>query len=255
MCELDATNVGQAEPAMLNSGDKECDPSRSAMMHPVYCVFLSRLKPSQLLPGLFLGGGVLMVSGVLASPSLAQEVPAPAASPPAVGFIVDGQSQLNVANITDIEYRGECPGRVAGTVPARFMSAATPPAPGRRVVVRNVSLGVRDNPFPFTDRNYSEGRSSEPTQMAYGTQHELRTFSVIPGVNNFEYEIKQSDRVVDKGTFQSTIQFQKEVERRWANCDREQYCTNGKPLDKCEDRNLKYRTKCTCPGGKTFYRY
>ncbi len=244
---------------MLNSGDKEPAvqhySSMSAIIHFVHCSFPFRLNLSQLRHGLCLGGGILIVNGTLAAPNLAQEAPAPAASPPTVGFIVDGQSQLNVANITDIEYRGECPGRAAGAVPARFMSAATPPAPGRRVVVRNVSLGVRDNPFPFTDRNYSEGRSSEPTQMAYGTQHELRTFSVIPGVNNFEYEIKQSDRVIDKGTFQSTIQFQKDVERRWASCDREQYCTNGKPLDKCDDRNLKYRTKCTCPGGKTFYRY
>jgi hypothetical protein len=227
----------------------------SAIIHSVHAGFPVWLNLSHRFPGLFLGGGVLIVSGVLAFPSLAQEAPPPATSPPAVGFIVDGQSELNVVSITDIEYRGECPGRAAGTAAARFMSLATPPAPGQRVVVRNVSLGVRDNPFPFTDRDYSQGRSSEATLMAYGTQHELKSFSVIPGVNSFEYEIKQSDRVIGKGTFQSTIQFQKQVERRWADCDREQYCTNGKPLDKCEDRNLKYRTKCTCPGGKTFYRY
>jgi hypothetical protein len=188
------------------------------------------------------------------APGLTQ-VPSPAVSPTPVGFVIEGQSDLNLAVITDIEYRGECPGRKAGTVPARFISFTTPPAPGRRVVVRNVSLGVRDNPYPFTDRDYSQGRSSEATLMSYGTKQELRTFSVIPGVNNFEYQIRQGDRVIDQGTFQSTIEFQKDVERRWADCNREQYCTNGKPLDKCEDRNLKYREKCTCPGGQTFYRY
>ncbi|MGQ9871200.1 hypothetical protein [Leptodesmis sp.] len=144
--------------------------------------------------------GGLMISGWLDSPSLAQEA-APNPSPLAVGLVVDGQSQLNTARITNIEYRGECPGRKAGTVPARFMSTATLPAPGRRVIVRNVSLGVRDNPFPFTDRDYSQGRSSEATLLAYGTKQELKTFSVIPGVNSFEYEIKQGDRVIDKGNF------------------------------------------------------
>lgn len=236
MCELDETNVGQAEPAMLNSGGKELYLSMSAIIHPVQAI------------------SILILSAGLAAPCLAQE-PSPAISPQPVGFIVDGQSELNMASITDIEYRGECPGKKAGTVPARFMSSATPPAPGRRVVVRNVSLGVRDNPFPFTDRDYSQGRSSEATLMSYGTKQELRTLSVIPGVNNFEYEIRQGDRVIDKGNFQSTIQFQKDIERRWADCNREQYCTSGKSLDKCEDRNLRYRTKCTCPGGQTFYRY
>ncbi len=225
-----------------------------AIIHPGQFVFPSLLRTPKFFSYLILGSGLLAVSGWLTTPSLAQN-PAPAASPPSVGLVVDGQSELNLANITDIEYRGECPGRKAGTVPARFMSSATPPAPGRRVVVRNVSLGVRDNPFPFTDRDYSQGRSSEATLMSYGTKQELRTFSVIPGVNNFEYEIKQGDRVIDKGTFQSTIQFQKDMERRWASCNREQYCTNGKSLDKCEDRNLRYRTKCTCPEGQTFYRY
>lgn len=223
-----------------------------AIIHPDRFVF-QFLKTSKLFSFLSWGGGVFLVGGWLITPSLAQD-PAPAVAPPPVGFIVDGQSELNAASITNIEYRGECPGQKAGTVPARFMSATTPPAPGRRVVVRNVSLGVRDNPFPFTDRDYSQGRSSEATLMSYGTKQELRTFSVIPGVNNFEYEIRQSDRVVDKGNFQATVQFQKDVERRWADCNREQYCTNGKPLDKCEDRNLRYRNKCTCPGGRTFYR-
>lgn len=225
-----------------------------AIIHLDYFVFPSWLKPSKLFSFLSWGGGVLLVSGGLITPSWAQD-PAPAVAPPPVGFIVDGQSELNAASITDIEYRGECPGQQAGTAAARFMSTTTPPAPGRRVVVRNVSLGVRDNPFPFTDRDYSQGRSSEATLMSYGTKQELKTFSVIPGVNNFEYEIRQSDRVIDKGNFQATIQFQKDVERRWADCNREQYCTNGKSLDKCEDRNLRYRTKCTCPGGRTFYRY
>ncbi len=239
---------------MLNSGGKEIYLSMSAIIHPAHFVFQSLLKTSRVFSFLSSGSAALVISGVLTTPSLAQE-PAPSVSPAPVGFVVDGQSELNAASITDIEYRGECPGKQAGTVPARFMSATTPPAPGRRVVVRNVSLGVRDNPFPFTDRDYSQGRSSEATLMSYGTKQELRTFSVIPGVNNFEYEIKQGDRVIDKGNFQATIQFQQDVERRWADCDREQYCKNGKSLDKCEDRDLRYRTKCTCPGGRTFYRY
>lgn len=269
---------------MLNSGDKERYPSMPAIIHPVQAVSIlihplqtSNLNPSpfgtlfnqgsrrdhwikswfkrsKLFSYLILGSGSLIITGGLASPSLAQD-PAPAGSPPSIGFVVDGQSELNAASITDIEYRGECPGKKAGTVSARFMSATTPPAPGRRVIVRNVSLGVRDNPFPFTDRDYSQGRSSEATLMSYGIKQELRTFSVIPGLNNFEYEIKQGDRVIDKGNFQATIQFQQDVERRWADCDREQYCKNGKSLDKCEDQNLRYRTKCTCSGGRTFYRY
>jgi hypothetical protein len=199
------------------------------------------------------GFGLLMGIGLSAAPALAQPTPSPTPQPE-VGFEFEGQNALNYGLITDTEYRGDCPGFKAGKIQARFTSSKTLPAPGQRVVIRNVSRGLQDDPYPFTDRKYDQGRLSEATTVTYGTKQALTTFNVLRGVNDFEYQVKQGDRVIDQGTFQANIQFTTNTTRRRAQCSSEQYCRSGKAIDKCSDRDLLYRTKCTCPDGTSFYR-
>lgn len=167
---------------------------------------------------------------------------------PEVGFEFEASQTLNLTTIVNIDYGGECPGTKAGTRWARFISSEIPTAPGRRVIVRNVSRGVEDDPYPYTDREYSKGRSAQPTVVTFGTRHSGRNLKVLEGENKFEYQIKEKDFVVGQGTFTAQIESETRRERRNAVCQEERYCAKSKvPLDKCEYRDIRTREKCTCP--------
>lgn len=176
--------------------------------------------------------------------------------PPAeIGLEFEGSRDLNRGTITDIYYRGECPGSAAGAVRARFFSSQTPPGLGRRVIVRNVSRGFGGDTAPFTDRDYSQNRTSESTTVMVGTQHELRYFSVLEGLNDFEYEIKQGEQVINRGSFTATIDRRERTQPRSANCQREQFCLDNpsKPVSQCKKDRVRYRNRCSCPDGRTFF--
>ncbi len=83
---------------------------------------------------------------------------------------------------------------------SRFISDATPPAPGRRVIIRNVTQGLSSE--PFSDRAYDNDLGSELILLKPGRSHETKTFTVIPGQisaplqNTFRYEIRENDGTV-----------------------------------------------------------
>jgi hypothetical protein len=80
-------------------------------------------------------------------------LPALANAPNAeVGFEFEGFQTLNSATVVSTEYTGECPGSQRETVKARFLSSTTPPAPGLRVIIRNVSRGFGGDSAPNTVR-------------------------------------------------------------------------------------------------------
>lgn len=121
------------------------------------------------------------------------------------GFEFKGSSIFNRGSITSIDYTGECPGFSEGTISAQFSSPHTPTAPGRRVVIKNVTKGVSTDSYPYTDREYDKGRVSQGTRMAFGTHHSPNYFKVLVGTNTFEYEIEESDKVIETGSFQAVI--------------------------------------------------
>jgi hypothetical protein len=184
------------------------------------------------------------------------QTPVPTAQKDA-GFEFEGSGTPNMGKITDTVFQGECPGEKPGDAKARFYSTATLAAPGRRVVIRNVSPGLSGDQAPFTDRDYSQGSLSESTSVAFGTRHELKHFSVLEGQNNLEYEIRQSDSTtLEKGAF--TIEMSRSERTRYRNaiCNDEKYCRGSEstPLDQCE--NVATRSRCYCPDapGNTFIR-
>lgn len=166
-----------------------------------------------------------------------------------VGWEFEGVRTLNRVMMYDDEFYGECPGKTWYAINARFLSSKTPPGPNRRVTVRAVTRGISSNPFPYTDREYDKGRSSEATRVAFGTQHDNGYFRVLPGENEFEYEIKESGRVIDSGRFTAQIAQNRRSLQRDATLYRDRVCANtGVSLEACAD--IRNRTQYRCPDGK-----
>jgi hypothetical protein len=89
-----------------------------------------------------------------------------------------------------------------------FISEKTPPSPGLRVVVRNMSLKETSKPIPYSDREYDKGSRSEGFVAGLETEHQSRFFALQPGVNQFTYEIKRGDQVMETGQFTANITHQ-----------------------------------------------
>lgn len=96
-------------------------------------------------------------------------------------------------------------GTVAEGFRAWFVSPTLPPAPNLRVIVRNVTPGMNPKPFPYTNRTYDKGWISEELILGFGTKHDGDSFVLADGKNDFTYEIKQGDRVLESGSFNATI--------------------------------------------------
>jgi hypothetical protein len=83
---------------------------------------------------------------------------------------------------------------------AWFTSQTTPPSPGLRVVVRNLSQASSEE-LPFTNREYNQAPRSEDFIVALGKQHNSRFLSLNRGINELSYEIKRGEQIVESGKF------------------------------------------------------
>jgi hypothetical protein len=88
---------------------------------------------------------------------------------------------------------------------ATFISSKTLPAPGLRVVIINLTPGIDQNPSPYTDREYDKVPASEGFRVNMGTNHSGRYLAAQEGKNNFSYEIKRNNTVIESGAFTATI--------------------------------------------------
>jgi hypothetical protein len=89
-----------------------------------------------------------------------------------------------------------------------FVSEKTPPSPGLRVVLRNMSLKATSEPIPYSDREYDKGSRSEGFVAGLETEHQSRFLALQPGVNQFAYEIKRGEQVIESGQFSANITHQ-----------------------------------------------
>ncbi|MBM0742088.1 tetratricopeptide repeat protein [Phormidium sp. CLA17] len=96
-------------------------------------------------------------------------------------------------------------GTVAEGFRAWFVSPSLPPAPDLRVIIRNITAGMNQKPFPYTNRTYDKGWISEELILGFGTKHDGDAFVLTDGKNDFTYEIKQGDRVLESGSFNAII--------------------------------------------------
>ncbi|EGJ30671.1 MULTISPECIES: hypothetical protein [Moorena] len=164
---------------------------------------------------------------------------------PEIGWEFLGSRELNQVEIHETKYKGECPGYSWSSREARFTSSTTPPARKRRVIVKNITRGVASDPFPYTDREYDEGRSSEGTRMSFGTRHDSKEFHVLDGENTFEYEIKERDRVLESGVFTAVIKRNVDVRQRDSYPITKSVCMNSEvPMSLCADIRTLTKYKC-----------
>jgi hypothetical protein len=157
-----------------------------------------------------------------------------ARSPVQIGFKFQASQKLNVGTIVTLSVTetytvdsGRCHGpfyysnfqtrtrqyiEAAGR--AEFISSTMLPAPGLRVVIRNVTPGIDQNPSPYTDREYDKTPMSEGFKVSFGTSHNGRYLAVQPGKNDFSYEIKRGNTVLESGAFIASTDHQtKSIER------------------------------------------
>ncbi|WP_333411067.1 hypothetical protein [Microcoleus sp. T2B6] len=88
---------------------------------------------------------------------------------------------------------------------AAFISQTTPPAPGLRVTIRNVTPGLDRNPSPYTDRGYDKAPMSQGFKVSFDITHKGSYLAVQPGNNDFSYEIKRGNTIIESGTFTARI--------------------------------------------------
>jgi hypothetical protein len=178
---------------------------------------------------------------------------APAQSPTEIGLEFQGERELNRTSLNETQYTGDCPGVEAETKTARFTSGLTPSGEKRRVVVRNVTRGL-GSPSPYTNREYATGRSSEATQMEFGTEHSSKRFRVMPGQNEFEYEVMERKQVIQTGRFTAVIDRNLRKVERNATWQEDQTCANSSVSNNvCAD--LRQRKSFKCPTGTVLKSY
>lgn len=171
-------------------------------------------------------------------------------------FLVKTPTGFDANKLTfqQTEYVGQCPGTgiSPNVIQGRFVSRTLPPASGRRVLIRNVTPGLNNDPFPYTDRNYSDDQYSEGFDFSLGDRHRRQTFSVIAGVNQFQYEISERKQILERGTLTADVIIKEiGVFPREAICTEQLQCRDESVNcgdDKKGTRQRCYTTSsCNCP--------
>ena len=66
------------------------------------------------------------------------------------GFEVVGNAEINSFIIPEVVYTGECPGRKLESQSALFFSNTTATAADRRVIITNITRGLKRDPLPYS---------------------------------------------------------------------------------------------------------
>jgi hypothetical protein len=168
--------------------------------------------------------------------------------------------QENRIEFKRVEYVGQCPGTdiSSNSLSGEFLSETAPPAPGRRVIIRNVTEGMNGDPYPFTDREYERGQSSEGFKFGVSDRHRSQSLAVLEGKNQFEYEIREKNRAIEQGTFAVDVTIKDMgVFPRDTICSEQLQCRDeqvdcGTNSDGSRRRGTRQRcyttTNCQCPG-------
>ncbi|NJN61651.1 MAG: hypothetical protein HC795_09130 [Coleofasciculaceae cyanobacterium RL_1_1] len=169
-----------------------------------------------------------------------------------VGWQAVGNPTLNALSLPVYRYVGECPGGGVGRITAAFRSTMTQPTEDLEVTIRNVTAGIDDDPYPNIERDYDESSTSDRADIGFSANQirvfiGRRTMAVMPGLNQFEYEIKDGDRVVEQGEFATRVVPMPIVQERRAQQRTEQYCRTGGSVSGCDRDELRTRYLWQCP--------
>lgn len=170
-----------------------------------------------------------------------------------VGWQAVGNPTMNALSLPVYRYVGECPGGGVGRITAVFRSNTTQPTEDLEVEIRNVTAGIDDDPYPHIERDYDEGSTSERADIGFSADQirvfiGRRTIAVMPGLNQFEYVIKNDDdRILEQGEFATRVVPQPIVQERRAQQRTEQYCRTGESVSSCDHEELRTRYLWECP--------
>lgn len=176
-------------------------------------------------------------------------------------IIVRNENSLdaNLVKFKQVEYVGQCPGTViTGNLPkGRFQSSTTSPNSNRRVIIKNVTSGMENNPYPYTDRNYESGDFSERFDFGLDSSHRNKFFSVLEGENKLKYAIQQKENEKENILEEGELMVQVEIQHlgvfpRSAICEEKVTCSGDNNNYKNSQHNWQgkscYRTtSCHCP--------
>jgi hypothetical protein len=177
-------------------------------------------------------------------------------------IIVRNENSLdaNLVKFKQVEYVGQCPGTViTGNLPkGRLKSSTTSPNSNRRVIIKNVTSGIENNPYPYTDRNYESGDFSERFDFGLDSRHRNQSLSVLEGENQLKYAIQQkeneNENILEEGELMVKVEIQNlGVFPRSAICEEKVTCQEG---NKNSHKNSQHNwpgkscyttTRCHCP--------
>lgn len=160
--------------------------------------------------------------------------------PPASGRFLLGGRRLQLVQLEQINYLGDCPGEEQPELRDLSFLAAAPPAPYQRILIQNQTTGG------YTDREYDERRPSAQSFAAALGQGQRGSFlTLAPGLNNFSYLVRQ--RIQNKTVEQGSAILQVAVNHSSRNRDfqeirEELYCSGDRSRNNPADFG-------TCPLG------
>jgi hypothetical protein len=97
---------------------------------------------------------------------------------------------------------------------ASFISHTTPPAPGLRVIIQNITPEIDQSVNPYTDREYFQGDRSEAFMIKQDITQSSRYLTVTPGINRFTYQIQQGKQIVESGSFTTSVTVETKADKQ-----------------------------------------
>ncbi|MEB3318966.1 MAG: hypothetical protein VKO39_12625 [Cyanobacteriota bacterium] len=200
---------------------------------------------------------VLLLAFRLASPQAVEMAQAPTVDPepssPSGQFFLGGAPLASLA-VENIIWTGDCPGeQMQGYGPVDFLAVAVPPAPGQRVLIRNLSTGG------YTNREYNEKRMrSEGFYVSIGQGQHGSFLSLAPGINSFNWSVSSASQsqVIGSGAASLNVEVrQTQRNRSFTSYKEDTYCINERTktfrttLDKCPEAYYTLERIGICPDG------
>lgn len=160
------------------------------------------------------------------------------------GFVTDTPTgpRTDAILMENVVFTGACPGSRLEPVRGYFFDPEMPTVEGRRVRIVNVTPGMSNDPYPYTDRQYKSGGRSEKIDFFPRSHHGQRYFSVAEGMNDFEVTYSDGGRVVEVKSFKFPVAITTRYEGRWPVCRVENRCSAGPNGTVCYPQSI-----CECP--------
>jgi hypothetical protein len=188
------------------------------------------------------------------APLLAQTNTAGTITPPTSGRFLLGGRSLQMVQLEQISYFGDCPGEEQPELRDLSFLAAAPPAPYQRILIQNQTTGG------YTDREYDERRPSAQTfAAALGQGQRGSVLTLAPGLNSFSYLVRQrlQNRTVDQGSASLQVAVNRSSRNRnFQEIREELYCSGDRSrnspaqLNACPNGLVTVERVGVCPGGR-----